>query len=282
MAKSSASRSRPRESRVVTPARARTRTAPASALVGTAGWSLPRPTRAAFPETGTLLQRYATVLPVAEINSSFYRPHRPATYERWAASVPETFRFSVKVPRTITHECRLVDVGDLLDEFLGEATALGDRLGCLLVQLPPSLAFDAKIAGAFLGALRQRHAGPVAIEPRHASWFTPSVEKLLVRRAVARVGADPARVPEAALTGGHRELAYLRLHGSPRIYYSNYEDAWLDALAERLDLLSRESGAVWCIFDNTVLGAAMANALGVVERLAAATSTRKRANPRIR
>ena len=235
--------------------------------VGTAGWSLPRQHRDAFPEEGTNLERYAGLLPAAEINSSFYRPHRPATYERWAASVPAEFRFSVKVPRVITHERKLADVGEPLDAFLAEAGALGDRLGCLLVQLPPSLRFDGEVAARFFAALRARHAGPVALEPRHASWFEPDVEELLVEHAISRVAADPARVPLAAETGGSGEVAYVRLHGSPRIYWSDYDAAYLDALAERLSALGRTAREVWCIFDNTASGAATGNAVALLDRL---------------
>ena len=95
---------------------------------------------------GSHLERYGAILNAVEINSSFYRPHRTATYERWAASVPEDFRFAVKVPKAITHERRLKDVGDLLDRFLSEVSGLGPKLGPLLVQLPPSLSFQAGIA----------------------------------------------------------------------------------------------------------------------------------------
>ena len=77
--------------------------------VGCAGWSLPRVAWPEFPAAGTHLQRYAVHLNAVEINSSFYRPHQPATYARWAASVPESFRFSVKLPKTITHQQRLRD-----------------------------------------------------------------------------------------------------------------------------------------------------------------------------
>ena len=238
-----------------------------SFAVGCAGWSLPRAEQAAFPELGTHLERYAARLPAAEINSSFYRPHRPATYARWAASVPAAFRFAVKVPRAITHDARLADADAPLDAFLAEATALGARLGCLLVQLPPSLAFERDVARAFLAALRTRHAGPVAIEPRHASWFTAPVARLLAAHQVARVAADPARVPAAAEPGGWAGLAYFRLHGSPRMYYSAYDDAYLDALARRLRAAAAGADAVWCIFDNTALGAATANALGLLARL---------------
>lgn len=247
------------------PARAAESLHSTTAYVGCAGWSLPREAQPHFPTEGTHLARYAARFPAVEINSSFYRPHRPATYARWAASVPSGFRFSVKVPRAITHERRLVDAGPPLDAFLDGATALGPALGCLLVQLPPSLAFDAATVDAFLAALRVRHPGAVAIEPRHASWFGTAADRLLVAWRVARVAADPARVPAAAEPGGWPGTVYYRLHGSPRTYYSAYDAPFLDALAPRL--LAAAPGA-WCMFDNTALGAATTNALGLLERLA--------------
>jgi uncharacterized protein YecE (DUF72 family) len=244
---------------------------PSTIHVGTAGWSLPREAQPAFPAEGTHLERYAARLPAVEINSSFYRPHRPSTYARWAASVPPAFRFAVKVPKTITHAARLVDGEPLLDAFLAEATALGDRLGCLLVQLPPSLAFDAAVAGRFFRALRGRFDGDVAIEPRHATWFVDEAEALLRESRVARVAADPPRDPRDGVPAGWAGLVYYRLHGSPRIYYSDYDATYLATLAERLAAHARTGTAVWCIFDNTALGAATANALDVTRRIAGAT-----------
>src|SRR3954470_11987598 len=114
----------------------------ATIRIGTAAWSIPREHAAPFPVAGSHLERYAAVLNAVEINSSFYRPHRTATYERWAASVPEDFHFAVKIPKAITHERRLADVDDLLDRFLSEVSGLGPKLGPLLVQLPPSLSFQ--------------------------------------------------------------------------------------------------------------------------------------------
>ncbi|HEX8850240.1 MAG TPA: DUF72 domain-containing protein [Gemmatimonadaceae bacterium] len=236
-------------------------------LVGTAGWSLPVAVQAAFPGEGTHLQRYARRFPVAEINSSFYRPHRPATYARWASLVPEGFTFSVKIPKAITHERTLVAAADLLDAFLAGASALGDRLGALLVQLPPKLALDIASADEFFRVLRARYAGPVALEPRHASWFDRDAGRLLVTHRVARVAADPARVPAASEPGGDPGLVYYRLHGSPRTYWSAYDDAYLDALAARMREAGRSATEVWCIFDNTASGAAAANALSLLERL---------------
>lgn len=229
--------------------------------VGTAGWTLPRDVRAEFPAQGTHLERYAQRLPAVEINSTFYRPHRPATFARWAESVPATFRFSVKIPQAITHDRRLQDVGGLLTTFLGEIAPLGERLGCLLVQLPPSFAWHRPTATAFFKLLQKQGEVPVACEPRHASWFEPSVEKVLRTFKIARVAADPAKVPSASLPGGWPELVYYRLHGSPRTYYSAYSPESLATLAEQLRLAARQAKAVWCIFDNTALGAAAPNAL---------------------
>lgn len=233
-------------------------------LLGTAGWSLPREQWPAFPADGTHLQRYAGRLSAVEINSSFYRPHRAVTYERWADSVPDEFRFCVKVPKQITHERRLVDCEELLERFLSECGHLGKKLGCLLVQLPPSLAFDPGGAAAFFDALRARHDGPVAIEPRHRSWV--EAESFLQAAGVARVAADPAPFTEAAEPGGWSGFRYYRLHGSPRIYYSAYGDEWLDTFAHRL--CSQPSASeTWCIFDNTASGAATADVLALQHRL---------------
>lgn len=235
--------------------------------VGTAGWSLPLTEQAHFPGDGTHLMRYAGRFACAEINSSFHRPHRPSTYARWAASVPDGFLFSAKLPKAITHVAKLRDPEPLLDAFLAEAAGLGECLGCLLVQLPPSLQFHAGIADAFFSALRERSALPAACEPRHPSWFDGEAAALLARHRIARVAADPARVPEAAEPGGWRDLVYYRLHGSPRIYYSAYEPAYLDALAARLRDEAAAGRRVWCIFDNTASGAAAGDALGLLQRL---------------
>ena len=212
------------------------------------------------------MARYATRFPAVEINSSFYRPHRPATYGRWAATVPAGFQFAVKVPQTITHTRRLDDPAPLLDPFLAECSALGAALGPLLVQLPPSLAFDARVVAAFLTLFRARFAGALVCEPRHASWFSAEADRLLAAYQVARVAADPALVPVAAQPGGWDGLAYYRLHGSPRIYYSAYDPATLTTLAATLHTTA-QTRPVWCIFDNTAAGAATANALDVLAQL---------------
>ncbi|MGK5042573.1 DUF72 domain-containing protein [Janthinobacterium sp. GB1R12] len=233
--------------------------------IGTAGWSISSAAASRFPLDGSHLQRYAQVLDCAEINSSFYRPHQPSTYARWAASVPEHFRFSVKLPRSITHERRLRDGAAELDRFAGEVMQLGNKLGCVLVQLPPSLRFEADVAGAFFHALRQRFDGMLACEARHPSWFEAGATELLTMQGITRVRADPP----AGQPGPHvptTSVAYLRLHGSPKIYYSDYPADYLAALAA--DLRTSAQAGSWCIFDNTAAGAALFNALDLHARLA--------------
>jgi uncharacterized protein YecE (DUF72 family) len=197
----------------------------------------------------------------AEINSSFYRPHQPATYARWAGGVPAGFRFSVKLPKTITHEKRLHGCADLLAGFLAQTAGLDHKLGCLLAQLPPSLAFDETAARTFFRTLRGQHAGQVALEPRHASWFTPTADAALEQFRVGRVLADPVRYPPGRTPGGWPGLVYLRLHGSPHMYYSSYGKETLQALALKLRESVGSGAEVWCIFDNTASGAAVSNAL---------------------
>ncbi|MEG2803437.1 DUF72 domain-containing protein [Stenotrophomonas sp.] len=229
--------------------------------IGCAGWSIPGRDAERFGAGESQLARYASRFNAVEINSSFYRPHRRSTYERWAASVPASFRFSVKLPRTVSHEAGLVGVGTLLDRFLDDVQGLGDTLGGLLLQLPPALALDARRAGGFFRALRRRSAVAVVCEPRHASWFTAQADVLLQRHGIARAAVDPARFPGARQPGGAPTWAYWRWHGSPRMYYSDYDDAALADLAGQVAAGRIAGQAPWVIFDNTAHGFAIGNAL---------------------
>jgi uncharacterized protein YecE (DUF72 family) len=235
--------------------------------IGTAGWTIPAQSAEAFPAQGSHLQRYAQRFNAVEINSSFYRPHKPATYAKWAASVPPNFRFAVKMPREITHTRKLEDFALPLDRFLTEIAALGDKLGPLLVQLPPSLRCEIDTAAQFFHELRARFAGGVVFEPRHPSWFDGRVDDLLLHFNVARVAADPARVAAAAEPGGWPGMVYLRLHGSPRMYYSAYSEEYLDRAALLIRQAAERQAESWCIFDNTAHGAACGNALSLMSRL---------------
>lgn len=228
--------------------------------VGCAGWALPAPHRARFGAGDSVLAAYATRFNAVEINSSFYRPHRRATYERWAATVPDGFRFSVKLPRSITHEAGLQRVGPLLDAFIEQVDGLGDKLGVLLMQLPPSLRFDAAVATRAFAMLRRRSPVPVVCEPRHRSWFEERATAMLRDHRVQRAGVDPP-VPSAAAArpSADGDVRYWRWHGSPQIYYSGYGVERLRAMA---DAVRADLGAdTWCIFDNTAQGHAVDDAL---------------------
>ena len=234
--------------------------------IGTAGWSIPKQQAEFFAGEGTHLERYGQRFAAVEINSSFYRPHRPRTYERWAASVPAGFRVAVKMPREITHQRKLAAATEPLDRFLAEIRALGDRLGPVLVQLPPSLHYAEAPVGAFFDTLRAQFAGCVVCEPRHPTWFNGAVDELLRRFEIGRVAADPA--PAAAVPGGWPGIVYRRLHGAPRMYYSAYSAEQLDIIAQQMSAALAGAQESWCIFDNTALGEATKDALRLLSRLA--------------
>jgi len=236
--------------------------------IGTAGWSIPRGIAGRFPAEGATLERYAAVFDAVEVNSSFYRPHRRTTWERWAASTPRGFRFSAKAPRAITHERRLIDCAAPLDRFLDETAGLGDRRGPLIIQTPGALAFDPAVFAAFAALWRSRFDGLTAWEPRHPSWFTAEADAALAEARIARIAADPAPrkvdADSAGRPGGWSGLVYRRLHGSPRIYASPYDDAFLDHVAT---LSVACENPAWVVFDNTMLGASADNALSLKEKI---------------
>ena len=182
------------------------------------------------------------------------------SYGNWAHSTPPDFRFAVKFPRTITHDQRLRRARLPLERFLTETAGLGDKRGPLLVQLPPSLKFDARVAGRFFELLRADYGGFVVCEPRHETWFSARADALLVRFKVARVAADPPPAAGADWPGGWTGIVYHRLHGAPRKYWSRYHSESLAALGLSVRSVPPSVDA-WCVFDNTASGAALENAL---------------------
>jgi uncharacterized protein YecE (DUF72 family) len=237
-----------------------------SIFIGTAGWTIPRGVAEGFPDEGSSLERYAARFACAEINSSFHRSHRADTWARWRESVPPGFRFAAKLSKEITHKAKLAGCEARIAAAVAEMRQLGDALALVLVQLPPSLAFEEGLADGFFSALRKVWKGDVACEPRHPSWLSPEADSLLRKSRVARAAADPARAPGFEVPGGWDGLAYYRLHGSPVMYRSAYGEERLRAYALALEGHRREGREGWCIFDNTASSAAMADAL-VLERL---------------
>ena len=233
--------------------------------IGTAGWAIDRQHATSFPTDGSALERYAAIFRTAEINSSFHRSHRHETWQRWREAVPSSFRFSVKMPKTISHERRLIGCDALLDVFVAEVAQLGDRLGVLLLQLPPSLALEPVVFANFIEHVRERCDAPVACEPRHPSFFSEDADCILQELMVTRVAADPTKADNGLAPGGWRGLTYYRLHGSPVIYRSSYADR-LDEIAAQIRLEQAERDT-WCIFDNTASSAALGDALSLLPKL---------------
>jgi len=245
--------------------------------VGVTGWSNPPSKRAGRPPDQSHLAHYADYFSCVEINSSFYRPHRAATYARWRDETPATFRFSVKLPRSITHESGLRRTAAAVARFYEEISFLHPKLAAVLVQLPPSLEFSAAIVRSFFKSMPARPGTVVVCEPRHASWFSVAANEVLRRAGVSRVAADPAVCSGAEAPRVARHFAYFRWHGSPKKYYSKYSDAQLSALAMEVEkAVARDS---WCIFDNTARYAAWDDALrfiSLVRTAKAAASERRK------
>ncbi|BEP94590.1 DUF72 domain-containing protein [Acidovorax sp. A79] len=237
--------------------------AAAQIRIGISGWRYP-PWRGSFYPPGLTqareLEFASRQFPSIELNGSFYALQRPSSYGRWAADTPEGFVFTVKAPRYITHVLRLRDARAAIANFMASGPlALGCKLGPILWQLPPSLAFEEALLDAFLGhlphdteaAARLAHEredrmrgkewlGPVApmrmrhaLEVRHASFCQPATVALLRRHGVALVVADTAgRWPEVGDVTA--DFMYLRLHGAQELYASGYSDAQLAAWAGRI------------------------------------------------
>lgn len=235
------------------------------AKIGTAGWSIPKAHNGQFTKEGTHLERYARRLQAVEVNSSFYRDHQEATYYRWAYTTPEEFRFSVKFPRRYTHEGMLTLTAEQAKSALEPIFGLREKLGVILVQLPPKLQFEVERAKAFFGTLRELYAGNLACEPRHPTWGQAEALDFFLSHKISKVQADPEPCPatdaKILSSGG---FTYHRLHGSPEIYRSAYSPAFLEQLASTLE---QEEGA-WCIFDNTTFGHATHNAIQLQDLIA--------------
>ena len=245
------------------------KTPPRIARIGCAGWSIPRQYAQLFGEGDSTLARYATRFDLVEVNSSFYRPHQRKTWERWAAEVPARFRFTAKLPQEISHERALRGCAGCVQRFLDEVAGLGDKLECLLLQLPRSRPLEAGVARRFFAHLRRRYSGGLACEPRHPSWFTEAADDLLREFSIGRVAADPALSEAAAAPGGDASLRYWRWHGSPRMYYSDYSEAALLELAAAVRRPAPRGARRLVVFDNTAHAFATANAARLQQLLSA-------------
>lgn len=224
-----------------------------------AGWTVAKEHSHLFPTQGTHLERYSALFDSVEINATFYHLPKAETFAKWRDTMPESFRFAVKMPKDITHIGRLRDLTKL-PVFLERVAVLAEKLGPILVQLPPSLSFDSAVAEPFFSTCRAGHEAAIVLEPRHLTWFAASALALLEKHRIALVAADPAVNPAGTVPAAWAGLQYYRLHGSPQMYYSNYGEDYLEALNAKLQAVSVQV-PVWVVFDNTASGAAVGNGL---------------------
>lgn len=195
------------------------KTAPGRILVGTGGWNF-APWRGLFYPRGLAQARelayLSTRLNSLEINSTFYGPQKPATFQRWHDEVPEEFVFAVKGPRFVSNRRDLATAGDSIARFLESGLLrLGEKLGPINWQLSPAKHFAAAEIDAFLALLPAVHEGRKlrhAIEVRHASFADEAFARLARRHGVAIVLAGDAGYPQIA--NQTADFAYLRIMGT--------------------------------------------------------------------
>ncbi len=232
-------------------------------FVGCAGWKVPKRYRA--EEKIHHLQQYSKYFNCVEINSSFYRNHKAATYAEWAALVPDNFRFALKIPRSVSHNTKLRRP-ELLLPFLEATAVLGHKRGPFLLQTAPKLVFDKKVVEACFKYLRQRFEGVIVCEPRHKSWIDESALAVMRKYEISLVAADPGVVNVLTTDYSKKETHYIRLHGAPQTYFSPYSTEFLSSLSDKLRAVKPIS-ATWVIFDNTAWGHAFPNAIRFNELL---------------
>lgn len=225
--------------------------------VGTSGWNYPHWKGVFYPEglkSKDWLSFYGQHFDTLELNVTFYREVKADTFRKWRDTAPAGFLFSVKMSRFITHIKRLKVEAASVRRFLEGVEALGDSLGVILIQLPPSLPFDEESIRRFLGLLDGRFR--YTIEARHTSFVNDAFFSLLAERNMAWCISETAgRYPYAeALTAN---FVYLRLHGREQLYASSYRDDELSGIKEKLLAWGREG---YVYFDNDASGFAPANA----------------------
>jgi uncharacterized protein YecE (DUF72 family) len=232
--------------------------------IGTSGWVYRSWKGPFYPETlptRRYLEFYAQEFGTTEINSSFYHLPLPTTFTNWAKQVPEDFVFAVKASRFLTHIKRLLDPEEPWQRFVENAVNLGDRLGPILLQFPPSFKLNAPRLEAFLNVATSVKAHPtfrLVCEFRHESWFSDEIYRLLTHYQAAWCIADGAKYPRKDLVT--TDFAYIRYHGRSKMFASNYSKAVLLKEAKLIRRYLRDGLDVFVYFNNDAKGNAVRNA----------------------
>jgi len=238
--------------------------------VGTSGWMYKDWNGKFYPSEikGTAqLVYFSSQFKTVEVNSTFYHMPRVSTAEGWYKNTTSDFLFSVKLNRYFTHTKRLVVDDDFkvaLKQFMESILSLKEKLGIVLVQLPPSMKVDIARLESFLKEMKAYHVS-LAIEFRHASWFTEEVRDLLGGYNVAQVINDsPNRWPaDNHITA---DIAYIRFHGNKWLYHSSYTDKELETWARFI--VTTSCSQVFAYFNNDYNAVAVNNARTLLEKLA--------------
>ncbi len=228
-----------------------------SIRIGTSGWTYKHWQGIFYPSglsNSKWLEFYSEHFDTVELNASFYRLPKRETFEKWKARTPDGFLWSVKASKFITHTRRLEDPAEPLGRLYGVTAGLGEKLGVILFQLPPSLTYDERMLRNFCKKLdpRVRHA----IEIRHQSWIDDQAFSLLTEFNIALCVADTAgRYPSCEVITA--DFGYIRLHGSQKLYASEYSEVELRNWAEKVHIWNKDT---FIYFDNDYEGYAVNNA----------------------
>jgi uncharacterized protein YecE (DUF72 family) len=227
--------------------------------VGCSGWVYKHWRGVFYPDglpQNRWFERYAQEFDTVEINASFYRVPVQSTFEGWREKAPPGFRYAVKVNRFITHMKKLLGCEVEVERFIDLASMLGDTLGPLLYQLPPSLHKNVERLDAFLARL-PKHLEQV-VEFRHRSWYDEEVLRVLDRHGAGFVAHDLKGLVSPRWASGR--TAYVRFHGAAGKYWGRYSDEtlleWTDWLVEQ----ARSGKSCWCYFNNDIHGHAIEDA----------------------
>lgn len=238
--------------------------------IGTSGWSNGYWKGRLYPQDSKskeFLQFYAQAFNASEINTTFYHLPKSTTVEGWINSVPKDFKFCVKMSRFITHIKRLKEPEQPLQRFFDAIAALKKLMGPVLIQLPPSLKFDADIAKHFFDTLKKNHPRyRFAIEARHLSWYEPEAIKFLKKYKMAVVIAESGgRYP--TVENVTTDVVYIRFHGPEKLFDSSHSDEMLKAYADKIEKWQESGHTIWVFFNNTMHEHALDNAATLKEYL---------------
>jgi uncharacterized protein YecE (DUF72 family) len=230
-------------------------------FVGTSGWQYKDWRGVLYPEDVPMrlwLERYTEQFATVEINNAFYRLPTRETFEAWRERVPRDFVVTVKASRYLTHIKRLKDPEEPVHRLMSHAAGLGDRLGPVLLQLPPTLKADAGLLDECL--CRFPSGTRIAVEPRHDSWWTSAIREVLESRRAALCWADIQARPATPLWRT-TDWGYVRFHEGRARPWPRYGRRSLETWVDRLATTWSDAEDIYAYFNNDPGGAAVHDAV---------------------